>query len=360
MVEVDVELGARRYPIYIGPGILTALGRFLADGPFTRRALVVTDDAIAALYAAVVQADLTRHGFTVSLQTVTAGETAKTLDNAAALYTAAIDSLMDRHSPVIALGGGVVGDLAGFVAATLFRGVPFIQVPTTLLAQVDSSVGGKVAVNHPSGKNLIGAFYQPSAVFADTAVLGTLPPREIRSGLAEIIKYGVIASPAVFAYLAEHAEDILSAHPSHLAWLVEASCRIKAGVVAQDERDEGARAVLNFGHTVGHAVERCAGFGRYTHGEAVAIGMYAASLLSQRLGLCYGDTVKEIKDMLARYGLPVTAPGLAPAELLAALRHDKKSIAGRINWILVKAIGTVTISAEVPTEEVRQVLAAIT
>lgn len=359
MVEVDVDLGERRYPIYIGSGALAAGCGYVAAASFSRRVLVVTDDIVAGLYARHVQNALAARGFTVVLQAVAAGETAKTMENAAALYTAAIDGGLDRRAPVLALGGGVVGDLAGFVAATLYRGVPFIQLPTTLLAQVDSSVGGKVAVNHLAGKNLIGAFYQPTAVFADTDVLASLPPREIRTGLAEVIKYGLIAAPPVFTYLAEHTADILAARPDRLAWLVEQSCRIKAAVVAQDERDEGRRAILNFGHTVGHAVERCAGYGRYTHGEAVAIGMYAAAVLSHYLGLCRHGVVRQVNDILCRYGLPVTATGLNQDDLLAALGHDKKNIAGRLHWILLKDIGQVMVSADVPEDAVRQAVRVV-
>lgn len=359
MVTVDVELGTRRYAVHIGADALTAGCRFLAASSFSRRVLVVTDDNVAGLYARTVQAELAERGFTVALKVLPAGERAKTLAHAAALYQAAIDGGLDRRAPLVALGGGVVGDVAGFVAATLYRGVPFVQMPTTLLAQVDSSIGGKVAVNHPAGKNLIGAFYQPVAVFADTAVLASLPPREIRTGLAEVIKYGVIASPPLFAYLEAHVPDILAAAPERLAWLVEQSCRIKAAVVAQDECDEGQRAILNFGHTVGHAVERCAGYGHYTHGEAVAIGMYAAAVLSCDLGMCRRDTVRELKALLQRYGLPVAAAGLAPSDVMAALGHDKKNVAGRLHWVLLQDIGRVMVSADVPSDAVRLAVRAV-
>jgi 3-dehydroquinate synthase len=360
MEEVKVSLPAGGYTIHIGQEALSETGRFLSRLGLGERALVVTDANVAPLYGARLADILARAGITAETVAVDPGESAKSLAVAEKLYSAAITGRLDRRSPVIALGGGVVGDLAGFVAATYQRGVPFVQLPTTLLAQVDSSVGGKVAVNHPLGKNLIGAFYQPRLVVADTAVLATLPARELIAGLAEVAKYGVIADAAFFAYLSDNHAAALAGDNSVLAALVSRSCSLKAQVVEQDERETGLRMILNFGHTIGHAVEAAAGFSRYRHGEAVAIGMHAAALLSCRLGFCDDATVTAIADLLGCLGLPITAAGCRPDEMMAYLARDKKSVGGKINWVLVEKIGQVTISDNVPDNEIRRVLADIT
>lgn len=360
MEEVKVKLPAGSYTIHIGSGILPETGRFLSQLGFSDRALVVTDANVAPHYGAQVTAALGRAGITAEFVAVAPGEAAKALATAEQLYSAAIAGRLDRRSPVVALGGGVVGDLAGFVAATYQRGVPFVQLPTTLLAQVDSSVGGKVAVNHTLGKNLIGAFYQPCLVVADTAVLTTLPVRELVAGLAEVVKYGVIADADFFTFLADRPAAVLAGDSGVLAEIVGRSCDLKARVVEQDERDTGLRMILNFGHTVGHAVEAAAGFARYRHGEAVAIGMHAAATLSRRLGLCDDATVIAIADLLRQLGLPVTAAGCRPDDLLTYLARDKKSFGGKVNWVLVEKIGRVIICDDVPEKEVRRLLADIT
>lgn len=360
MEEVKVNLPAGGYTIHIGPKALEQAGLFLSRLGLSDRALIVTDANVGPLYGKRVAASLSHAGITAEIITVAPGEASKSLATAGELYSAAIAARVDRRSPIIALGGGVVGDLAGFVAATYQRGVPFIQLPTTLLAQVDSSVGGKVAVNHPQGKNLIGAFYQPSLVVADTETLATLPVRELTAGLAEVVKYGVIADAEFFTFLSSRRGDALAGDNLVLSEIVRRSCIIKAQVVEQDERDTGLRMILNFGHTVGHAIEAAGGFARYNHGEAVAIGMHAAAILSRRLGLCDGATVDSIARLLRELKLPVTAAGYRPDELLTYLSRDKKSLGGKLNWVLVNKLGQVVIKSDVPESEVRSVLADIT
>ncbi|MDT8901797.1 3-dehydroquinate synthase [Anaeroselena agilis] len=360
MAEVNVNLPGGGYAIYIEPGGLDLLGERISRLNLGDRALVVTDAVVADLYGERALAALRRAGVRAGLAVIPPGEESKSLAAAEGLYTQAIEGGLDRRSPIIAVGGGVVGDLAGFVAATYLRGVPFIQVPTTLLAQVDSSVGGKVAVNHPAGKNLIGAFYQPRLVVADVAVLATLPARELASGLAEVVKYGVIADAAFFAWLGANSEAILARDAGVLGEIVRRSCEIKAAVVEQDEKESHLRMILNFGHTIGHAVEAATGFARYTHGEGVAIGMYGAALLASLLGRCGRETVENVAALLGRFGLPTAARGCRAEDLTAYLARDKKSIGGVVNWVLPDGIGRVTICGDVPDEAVRQVLAAIT
>lgn len=360
MAEVNVSLPGGGYAIHIAPGGLDMLGDLIRRLKLGDRALVVTDANVAALYGERALAALRRAGMRADLAVIPPGEESKSLAAAEGLYSTAIDGGLDRKSPIVAVGGGVVGDLAGFVAATYLRGVPFIQVPTTLLAQVDSSVGGKVAVNHPAGKNLIGAFYQPRLVVADTAVLATLPARELASGLAEVVKYGVIADDAFFAWLGTNSEAILAREAGVIGEIIRRSCEIKAAVVEQDEKESHLRMILNFGHTIGHAVEAATGFARYTHGEGVAIGMYGAARLSNILGRCGPETVENIAALLGRLGLPTAARGCRAEDLAAYLARDKKSVDGAVNWVLPDGIGRVAISADVPEDAVSRVLAEIT
>jgi 3-dehydroquinate synthase len=360
MAEVKVRLSGGGYTIHIAPGGLDKLGGLVRPLNLGDRVLVVADATVAALYGERALVSLRQAGMNASLAVVPPGEESKSLAAAETLYSQAIDHGLDRKSAIIAVGGGVVGDLAGFVAATYLRGVPFIQVPTTLLAQVDSSVGGKVAVNHPAGKNLIGAFYQPRLVVADTGVLTTLPARELASGLAEVVKYGVIADADFFAYLGANSAAVLASEPAVIGEIVRRSCEIKAAVVEQDEKESHLRMILNFGHTIGHAVEAATGFTRYTHGEGVAIGMYGAARLSSILGRCGGETVAAVAALLERFRLPTVARGCRAADLAAYLARDKKSVDGTINWVLADAIGHVAISSEVPEAAVRQVLEEIT
>lgn len=354
---LTVELGPRSYPIYIGTSILSRLPEVLPGEP--HQALLITDDTVDALYGDQVRESLTGAGWQVYTAVVPAGEGSKSLEQAARLYDCAVAAGLDRGSPVLGLGGGVVGDLAGFIAATYQRGQPFIQVPTTLLAQVDSSVGGKVGINHPGGKNLIGSFYQPALVLADVAVLGTLPPRQVRAGLAEVVKHGVIADAAYFDLVEGERHAIAALDSAVLAQIVSGSCRIKAGVVSQDERESGKRAILNFGHTVGHAVETAAGYGRWLHGEAVAMGMAAAGRLAVALGLFSGDQLDRMVTLLENLGLPTRLPAI-PADLLAeVMTRDKKRSRGMLRWVLPTAIGSVRIVDGIPWQTVGGVLAAL-
>lgn len=359
MAEVNVNLPGGGYAIRIITGGLDELGTFVRRLLLGDRCLVVTDANVAALYGERAVATLRRSGLNAAIAVVPPGEESKSLAVAETLYSKAIDCGLDRRSPIVAVGGGVVGDLAGFVAATYMRGVPFIQVPTTLLAQVDSSVGGKVAVNHPAGKNLIGAFYQPRLVVADPGVLATLPARELATGLAEVVKHGIIADAVFFAWLEANSTAVLARETGAMAEIILRSCEIKAAVVEEDEKESGLRMILNFGHTIGHAVEAATGFA-LTHGEAVAVGMHGAARLSSLLGLCGPETVAAVTALLTRFGLPIAAPGCRAADLLAYLARDKKSLDGAVNWVLLGDIGRVVVRNDVPEAAVRQVLAEIT
>ncbi len=338
MRTIRVDLGQRSYPIHIEKGLLSSIGPMLRDLGFRGRAAVVTNPRVGGLYARAVCASLEAAGVAPSVITVPDGEEYKTLEEASKVYDAMIGRMMERISPVIALGGGVIGDLAGFVAATYLRGVPFIQVPTTLLAQVDSSVGGKTAVNHPKGKNLIGAFYQPRAVFIDPDVLKTLEAREMRAGLAEVIKYGVIWDEWLFSFLENNAQKLLTPG-DELITAIDRSCRIKAEVVGADETESGLRSILNFGHTFGHAIEALSGYGTFKHGEAVAIGMHMAARFSAMLKLCTEDTVDRIRDILRAVGLPVEGPDIPASAFIESMRLDKKVAGNRIRLVLIEGIG---------------------
>ena len=354
---LTVSLGVRSYPIYIGAGLLAEVGDYLAKLPFGVKALVVADRTTGRLYADPLRESLSAAGIQARLALVEDGEQVKSLASAQALYDQAFDAGLDRQSLVIALGGGVVGDLAGFVAATFLRGLPFVQVPTTLLAQVDSSVGGKVAVNHPQGKNLIGAFYQPVCVLADVALLQTLPPREWGSGLAEVIKYGVIRDEAFFIWLEQNITQLTAADLERVSYVVQQSCLNKSEIVSLDEKEGGLRAVLNFGHTIGHAVETLSGYGKYTHGEAVSIGMVAAAKLAGLMDLLSARKLERLTALLQRAGLPLEIPpDLAPEELLASLYHDKKATGGGLTFVLPTGLGHVIIKNGVDPQLVRRVL----
>lgn len=367
MKELWVELGERRYPIYIGAGLLHQLAGLSLNLGLSPRSLVVSNPVVAGLYLERAERGLAGEGRSVNRALVPDGEAAKTLTVLSSLYDRALEAGMDRRSGVWALGGGVVGDVAGFLAATYMRGVPLIQLPTTLLAQVDSSVGGKVAVNHPLGKNLIGSFYQPSMVIADTSTLHTLPMREWSAGMAEVIKYGVIWDAAFFELLEQHAgqlRDLMThgetASPRARETLEEViwhCCRIKAEVVAQDERESGLRAVLNYGHTVGHALEAVTRYERYRHGEAIAIGMAAAGALAARLGLWTQADLDRMVSLLKAFELPVQLPPeYTPAELLEAAARDKKAVAGRLALIVPTAIGRVKVAQDIDQRELESVL----
>lgn len=342
-VRVPVALGSRSYQIVVGSGLLKHVGELCGELLRSRRVMIVTNPLVNRLYGTTVSNSLRKVGFQTAITEIPAGERAKSLRQAAALYRAFLDSRMDRRSVVVALGGGVIGDLAGYAAATFLRGIPLIQIPTTLLAQVDSSVGGKVAVNLPQGKNLVGAFYQPSTVIADVRTLQSLPPRQMRAGLAEVVKYGMIADRELFAYVETHLDAILCAAEEPLTHLVTRSCAIKAQVVEQDEREEGMRAILNFGHTVGHALETGAGYRKLLHGEAIAVGMVVATKLSVDRGLCEQRDLDRLRALLTRIGLPIETP-FDMKGLMRTIGYDKKVRNRMIYVVLTKGIGHVTLA----------------
>jgi 3-dehydroquinate synthase len=343
MQKVKVELGTRGYEILIGPGLLESLGKQCLKAGLGRRCAVITDSTVGPLYAQTATASLLGAGINPIFISVPAGEKSKSLKQVGECYDALAKHRLERKSFVVALGGGVVGDLAGFVAASYLRGVPFVQVPTTLLAQVDSSVGGKTGINLKAGKNLVGAFYQPRLVLCDLSALATLPPREFAAGMAEVIKYGIIYDATLFKQLEKSMEALMKRDEKLLAKVVARCCEIKAEVVSQDETETGLRAILNFGHTVGHALEAISGYGKYLHGEAISYGQVVAARLSRHLrGLSEGE-VERIEALLTRAGLP-TRVKLSPAQkrdLFAAMRLDKKVSEGEIKFVLAKRIGEV-------------------
>jgi 3-dehydroquinate synthase len=350
MRTVKVPLENRSYNILIAGGLLTPLGTECAKLPLGRRCAIITDANVAPLYAKTALESLTRSGFETILLSVPAGETAKSVKTVAACYDQLAAHRLERNSFIVALGGGVVGDLAGFVAATYLRGIPFVQVPTTLLAQVDSSVGGKVGVNLKAGKNLVGAFHQPRVVLCDLDVLKSLPDREYRAGLAEVIKYGIIYDAAFFRQLERSLPQLLKRDSKTLAAVIARCCEIKAEVVGQDETESGLRAILNFGHTIGHALEAISGYGKFLHGEAISIGQVAAAQLSHcLLGLPERD-VKRITALFKRAGLPTHVQTTRPqlTRLCAAMKLDKKVSDGEIKFILAKSIGHVEYGQKVP------------
>jgi len=356
MRRLEVELGARRYPIRIGPGLLADADtlRAMVVG---RHCLVVTDETIAGLYLEPVLSAL--DGKQVRTVVLPPGEAEKNLARFAELMQALADLGASRDVTLIALGGGVVGDLTGFAAACWMRGVRFIQLPTTLLAMVDSSVGGKTAVDLPQGKNLVGAFHQPAAVIADTDTLATLPIRELRAGLAEVVKYGAIADPEFFGWLESHADALLAREPTALTEAIARSCAHKAGIVARDETEQGERALLNFGHTFGHAIETEQGYGGLLHGEAVAVGMVLAARLSAALDRAPESDTGRLIALLDALGLPTRVPqGLQPAALLERMRLDKKAVSGSLRLILWRGLGRAEMVSDVGPEPVIKVLSS--
>ena len=356
---LDVALGARSYPIWIGAGLLADSARWRA--PIRgRHVLVVTNTTVAALYLQRVLAGLA--GLQHAHLVLPDGEAHKTLDASGQIFAALAALGASRDATILALGGGVIGDLAGFAAACWMRGIDFIQMPTTLLAMVDSSVGGKTGVNLPQGKNLVGAFHQPRAVVADTGTLATLPVREYRAGLAEVVKYGAINDAAFFAWLEVHADALVARDEAALAAAIQASCRAKSAIVARDEHERGERALLNFGHTFAHAYEALADYdGSLLHGEAVAVGMVKAMALSVRLGHCAPAELERLRSHLGGLGLPTRVAEVSNRDfpvddLLAAMGRDKKVEAARIRFVLARRIGEAFTSADVPPETVRTVL----
>jgi 3-dehydroquinate synthase len=347
---VSVQLGKRSYAIKIGGGLLASLGGECARLKLGARCAIITDTNVGRRFAKAAFNSLANAVFSPSLIVVPAGETAKSLKTVQACYDLLAAHRLERKSFIVALGGGVVGDLAGFVAATYLRGIAFVQVPTTLLAQVDSSVGGKVGVNLKAGKNLVGAFYQPRLVLCDLDTLATLPEREFRAGMAEVIKYGIIYDAGLFARLERDLPRLLKRESKTLGAVVARCCEIKAEVVGQDETENGLRAILNFGHTIGHAIENISGYGKYLHGEAIAIGQVATAKLSAGLTGLSADDARRIRDLFKRAGLP-TQIKLKPAQrqkLFAAMRLDKKVSGGEIKFVLARKIGSVTWGQRAP------------
>jgi 3-dehydroquinate synthase len=340
---LQVDLGHSKYPISIGAGLLG--NRELLDTQIPGRdLLIVSNTVVAKLYLAKLTGSFGQRRICECI--LPDGEQHKTLQTAGWVFDALVANKLNRDATVVALGGGVVGDIAGFAAACYQRGVGYVQVPTTLLAQVDSSVGGKTGVNHPGGKNLIGAFYQPRAVITDTDVLATLPDRELKSGLAEVIKYGCVWDPLLFEWLDKNILKLLSRDGAALAYAIGRSCEIKATVVARDERDHDLRAILNFGHTFGHAIEAATGYDTYLHGEAVALGMLIAVDMSVRSGLIDAKVMERIRDILARAGLPTKAPAIGAAKALELMQMDKKVSAGAVHLVLLEKLGRAIVTSQ--------------
>ncbi|MBK5968321.1 MULTISPECIES: 3-dehydroquinate synthase [Thiorhodovibrio] len=348
--QLEIDLGARAYPIFIGPGLLREPD-CLRPHIRGHQVMVVSNTTVAPLYLDRLRAAL--GDFQLAERILPDGEAYKEVDTWHGIFDALLEQRFARDCTLIALGGGVVGDITGFAAACYQRGVSFVQVPTTLLAQVDSSVGGKTGINHPAGKNMIGAFHQPVAVIADTDTLSTLPERELAAGLAEVVKYGLIRDPEFFDWLEAHAEALLAREPAVLAEAIERSCRNKAEVVEADERELGQRALLNLGHTFGHAIEAGLGYGAWLHGEAVAAGMVMAAELSRQLGWLNADAVARTRALLERFALPVAPPpALSSQRMLELMAVDKKVQAGALRLVLLKAIGTALVTSDVSAEQI--------
>ena len=352
--RVEIELGDRSYPILIGNGLMDDPGSYEAL-PAATSAMVVSNTTVSPLYARRLCTVLRKRFRSVHLLELPDGEVHKDWPTLNLIFDALLSHGCDRKTVLFALGGGVVGDMTGFAAASYMRGVPFVQVPTTLLAQVDSSVGGKTAINHPLGKNMIGAFYQPQLVLCDLGTLATLPARELSAGLAEIIKYGPIYDMAFFDWIEANVDALVARDPEALAHAVKRSCEIKAEVVGQDERESGLRAILNFGHTFGHAIESGLGYGEWLHGEAVGCGMVMATRLSQRLGGVDEAFVTRFTALVERAGLPVVGPALGAERYLELMRIDKKSEGGEIRFVLLERPGSAVMRAA-PEALVREVL----
>ena len=356
MRTLTVELGERSYPIHIGGGVLRDAGRLLAPVLPAARTVIVSNPVVAAHWLGPLRERLVASGIAAESVLVPDGEAHKSWQVANDVVTRLLELRADRSTTIVALGGGVVGDIAGFAAAIYQRGVPFVQVPTTLLAQVDSSVGGKTGVNHPLGKNMIGAFYQPRAVLIDIDCLSTLPAREVAAGLAEVVKYGAIRSRDFFEWIEANLEALVAREPVALTHAIGESCRIKAEIVAADERESGQRALLNFGHTFGHAIEAAAGYGEWLHGEAVAAGMVLAAELSRRVTGLAPDEVPRIARLLERARLPIAPPPIPAARWVELMARDKKVAGGAMRFVLLEALGRATVRAGVDEAALRAVI----
>ena len=355
MKKVKVALGSKSYEIHIAAGLLARVGASLKETGFGGKVVIITNPTLKRLYGDLLTQSLDQDGFRVATLEVPEGEEQKSLETAGRLYGELSRRFTERTTPILALGGGVIGDLAGFVAATYMRGVPLIHIPTTLLAQVDSSIGGKVAVNHGQLKNMVGAFYQPRRVISDIATLKTLPPKEFANGLAEVIKSAVIRDGAFFAFIEANLAKIRGLNEAVLEEVVFRSASIKAEVVARDELDLDLRNILNFGHTIGHAIETVSDF-KIEHGGGVAIGMVAAATISKRMGILDNSEFKRLKGVIKELGLPTEIAGHKAPEIIQAMKHDKKIAAGRIRFILPRRMGEAFLSDEVDLSLVEQVL----
>lgn len=356
MRQLNVDLGDRSYPIYIGKSLLSN-PQYLLPHIQGKQVCIVTNNTVAPLYLSQVRDCLA--GLAVDQVILPDGEQFKNLATLETIFNHLLENRHNRTTTLIALGGGVVGDMTGFAAACYQRGVNFIQIPTTLLAMVDSSVGGKTGVNHPLGKNMIGAFHQPQAVLADTATLASLPSRELSAGLAEVIKYGLIRDYPFFEWLESNVDSLLSGDADALAYAIETSCQCKANIVASDEREEGVRAILNLGHTFGHAIETAQGYGNWLHGEAVAAGMVMAADLSMRNGHLSGDELERIKQLLMRANLPTRAPAeMTPADFLKLMGVDKKVLDGRLRLVLLESMGVATVTNDIDPQKLSETFSA--
>lgn len=356
MRKVEVELGANSYKIHVGSGLLAQTGRWLNESGFSGKLVIIADPTVKRLYGEALNQSLSNDGFSVTNLLVPEGEEQKSLETAGRLYQELTDCYVERTTPILALGGGVIGDLAGFVAATYQRGVPLIQLPTTLLAQVDSSIGGKVAVDHGRLKNMIGVFYQPRLVIADTDTLRTLPPNELANGLAEVIKSAAIRSRELFVFLEQNIDLIKSLDKNALEEIVFQSAKIKAEIVEKDEKDLGLRNLLNYGHTIGHAIESVSDF-EVAHGGAVAIGMLAAARISDEMGILDKSELIRLRKIVENAGLPTEMPGIEAERLIQAMKHDKKVLRDKIRFVLLKSIGSAFITDEVSPSLLEKVLA---
>ena len=356
MKRLNIDLEERSYDILIGRNILSKVGEFISKRFNPSKTTIITHPSIRSLFGDKIESGLANIINSTEVIEVPEGESSKSLQQAELIYDRMLEMKCDRKSFLIALGGGVIGDLTGFIAATYQRGIPFIQIPTTLLSQVDSSVGGKTAVNLPRGKNMIGAFYQPKLVVIDLDTLQTLPKKEFRAGLAEVVKYGVIADAELFTFLENKADEILSLKSTCLEYIIETSCAIKARVVEKDEHENRHRMILNFGHTFGHAIETLTNYTEYLHGEALSIGMVQAASLSVETGLCNEDVLIRIKNLLKKFGLPIHPPDLKPEDIIQSMYHDKKTTRNKLRLILAKAIGSIEIVDNVSETPIKAVL----
>jgi 3-dehydroquinate synthase len=356
MHTLHVDLGPRSYPIQIGNRILSALGPICRERGIPSTIVVITDKTVGKLYLPHVVGSLKHHGFTVHEIVIPPGEHQKTLKTANKIFTSLIEKRISRNSAIAALGGGVIGDLAGFIASTYLRGLPFIQLPTTLLAQADSSVGGKVAVNHPMGKNMVGAFYQPRFVLSDVEVLRTLPSREVVCGLGEVVKFAIISDPHLFDYIEQHLDELLALESDPIMTVITRCCEIKASLVSRDELEKGERIILNYGHTVGHALEAAGDYRALKHGEAVILGMWVENILALKRGWISEEVHDRLQRLLGRLIPLIPPPSMNKEDALSAMAIDKKTLNGKVRMVLPRRIGEVSVADGISREEVESAL----